>query len=152
MESKFFAEFEFRTGGDESILWFPILINEETIANAQKLKLKIDSILIRKYEIIDSYDVVIYKEPMYSAALRKYILKKRRAEILKLSLNQLTLEHLFEKKRYISFNQHIVIVPQNLLLIYKHITEMHLDALSFLTTQFSSNLDYEKEFLVLRIY
>jgi hypothetical protein len=151
VETKYFAEFEFRSEG-EAVYWFPILINESSVQTAENVKLKIEGILEQKYTIIKSYPVYEYVEPMYSEALRKYINEKRRAQILKLSLKHLTFKYLFENQRYISFNQHIVMVPQNLILIYKHIAEMHLENLSFLTTQFNSNLDLKKEFLMLKIY
>lgn len=151
--TKYFTEFEFRSSSDqECVFWFPILINERSRAEAEKVKTQIEAILTQKFELVRNYSVLEYLEPMYSEALRKYINEKRRAQILKLSLQHLTLDYLFENQRYISFNQHIVMVPQNLILIYRHIAEMHLENLSFLTTQFNSNIDFNKEFLMLKIY
>jgi hypothetical protein len=151
LDHKYFTEFEFSTDND-SVYWFPILINEMSLQKAEVVKNNIEEILKRKFSILRIYPVLLYEEPMYSIALKKYINDKKRAQILKLSLKHLTLDYLFENKRYISFNQHIVMVPQNLILIYKHIAEMHLENLSFLTTQFNSDLDLNQEFLMLKIY
>lgn len=151
LDHKYFAEFEF-SSDNHSVCWFPILINEKSLQEADAVKNNIEEILNRKFSILRTYPVLLYEEPMYSIALKKYINDKKRAQILKLSLKHLTLDYLFENKRYISFNQHIVMVPQNLILIYKHIAEMHLENLSFLTTQFNSELDLNQEFLMLKIY
>jgi hypothetical protein len=151
LEQKYFAEFEFSSDQD-SVYWFPILINERNLQKAEAVKNNIEEILKGKFSILRTYPTLLYEEPMYSIALKKYINEKKRAQILKLSLKHLTLDYLFENKRYISFNQHIVMVPQNLILIYKHIAEMHLENLSFLTTQFNSDLDLNQEFLMLKIY
>jgi hypothetical protein len=138
MGEQYFTEFEFKK--DSEIFWFPILINASDIEEAKNTRSKIEDILKRGFKIRKSYPVQLFKEPQYSEALRPHVAKKSRAEISKLSLRNLHLMELEGKNDY-SFNQHIVIVPQNLVMIYAHTIQSHLENLSLLTTQFHHQLD-----------
>jgi hypothetical protein len=72
LDNKYFAEFEFSSDND-SVCWFPILINEMSLQKAGAVKNNIEEILKRKFSILRTYPVLLYEEPMYSIALKKVI-------------------------------------------------------------------------------
>lgn len=148
---KYFTEFEFHFENNQGIMfWFPVLINANTEDEAVKMYKEIQTVLGRLFIIPNEYGLVEYTKPIHSSALKPYVEVKRRAEILKLNLNDLQFAN-FGEDIGLTFNQHIVIVPQNLLMEYRHTIQFHLDKLNFLTTQFNGNLDFNKDFLVLKI-
>lgn len=146
---RFFTEFEFNK--DQEQYWFPILINTKSEIEAVSRKGKLLDILAQGFTNLKTYKLALYHKPHYSEALKPHVIAQSRAEILKLNLRKLQLLNL-EGDKDTGFNQHIVVVPQNLIMVYTHTFQFHLNNLSLLTTLFHSDIDFHKDFLELRIY
>lgn len=146
----FFTEFEFCfTDLPETVYWFPVLINAKGIEGAEAIKNSIISLLTKKFNLLKTYELRGYEIPLYSKTLKPLVEAKQTVEILKLNLKALTLANV-DGEIGVQLANHYQIVPQTLLMEYRHTINNKLDGFSFLTTQFYNELDYEKEFLVVK--
>jgi len=147
---KYFTEFEFCFNNEpQTVYWFPVIINANNLDTAEEIKNKIISLLTRNFTLLKTYELRKYKTPLYSKTLKPLVENKQHAVVLKLNLKNLEIAS-FGDEIGIQLAKQYTIVPQVLLMQYSHRINMKLADMSFLTTQFYTDLDYEKEFLVLK--
>lgn len=147
----YFTEFEFCFADvPETLYWFPVLINAKDIEHAEAVQNKIIRLLTKKFNLLKTYELRVYQTPLYSKTLKPLVTTQQKAEILKLNLKALTITN-FEKEIGIKLSNQYQIIPQMLLNSYRHTVMNKLKNLSFLTTQFHHELDFEKECLVMRL-
>lgn len=148
--TRYFTEFEFCFNNEpETKYWFPVIINAADVDTAEEVKNKFISLLTRNFTLLKTYELRKYKPRLYSKTLKPLVENKQRAVVLKLNLKNLEIAS-FGDEIGIQLAQNYTIVPQVLLMQHTHRINMKLADMSFLTTQFHTDLDYEKEFLVLK--
>ena len=146
----YFTEFEFCfTDAPETVYWFPVLINAKDIENAEEVKNSIIRLLTKKFNLLKTYELRKYEAPLYSKTLKPLVDTHQKVEILKLNLKALTLAN-FEEEIGVKLANEYQIIPQMLLIGYRHTITNKLKRFGFLTTQIHNEPDYEKEFLVMK--
>jgi hypothetical protein len=146
----YFTEFEFCfPDAQRCLYWLPVLINTANVEYAGLVKNGIRNRLIKKFKLVNTCDLKKYERPFYSETLKRLLDKQEKAEIEKLSLKALTLGS-FEKKICITLGDQYQIIPQMLLTGHAHTITNKLNRNGLLTTQFHTEADYQKEFLVMK--
>jgi len=146
----YFTEFEFCFADmAETVYWFPVLINTKNVEHAEAVKNSIIRLLTKKFNLLKTYELRMYETPLYSKTLKPLVDAQQKVEILKLNLKALTIAS-FEKEIGMKLAKQYQIIPQMLLIGYRHTITTKLKTFGFLTTQFHNELDYEKEFLVMK--
>lgn len=147
----FFTEFMFSGYKEKSSnYYFPVLIGAETADIAGDISKKIVKMLQLEFNKIKVLPLQIYQDPLLSETLSSFAEHGYQAEIYKLDLRSLTLTSL-ESQR-VKLSKPIYIVPQNLQEIYTHTLHYQLERSSLLTTQVHKERDFQKEFLILKMY
>lgn len=146
----YFTEFEFCfPDAPRCLYWLPVLINTTNVEYAGLVKNGIRNRLIKKLKLGNTCDLKKYERPFYSETLKRLLDKQEKAEIEKLNLKALTLGS-FEKKICITLGDQYQIIPQMLLAGHAHTITNKLNRNGLLTTQFHTEADYQKEFLVMK--
>ena len=146
----YFTEFEFCLPDVPFCLyWLPVLINTANVEYAGVVKNEIRNRLIRKFKLLKTYDLKKYERPFYSETLKQLVDKQQKAEIEKLSLKALTIGS-FEKEIGITLSDQYQIIPQMLLAGHAHTITNKLNRHGLLATQFHTDADYQKDFLVMK--
>ena len=146
----YFTEFEFcSTDVPDCFYWFPVLINSNDSKYAGAVKNEIIKRLTKKFKLLKACDLVKYERPFYSETLKPLVDHQWKAEIEKLNLKALTIGS-FERQIRITLSNQYQIVPQMLLAGHPHTITNKLNKRWVLTTQFHTDADYQKEFLVMK--
>ncbi|MGZ3952084.1 MAG: hypothetical protein ACXVBZ_11845 [Flavisolibacter sp.] len=147
----YFTEFEFcLTNVPDFFYWFPVLIDSTNVEYAGAVKNGIITRLTKKFKLLKTCDLVKYERPFYSETLKSLVENQQKGAIEKLSLKALTIGS-FEREIRITLSNQYQIVPQMLLAGHLHTITNKLNKRGFLTTQFHTDTDYEKEFLVMKL-
>lgn len=146
----YFTEFMFSTDREKSSMYyFPVLIKAQNAELAAGIRGSIIKILQPVFNQIKFLPLRTFKDPLFSEMLRSFSEHQCTAEVYKIDLKSMRLSSL--ENEPINLNTQMRIVPQNLQIILRHTIHYHLERHCLLTTQFHKEVDFEKEFLILKI-
>ena len=146
----YFTELEFcLPDAPLCLYWLPVLINTANVEYARAVKNGIIVRLTKKFQLLQSCEPVEYERPFYSMALKTLVENQPKAEIEMLSLKALTIGS-FEKEIGITLSDQYQIIPQMLLAGHAHTITNKLNRHGLLATQFHTDADYQKDFLVMK--
>lgn len=149
-KSLYFTEFLFNIQHEEDCNYYlPILINTTSAEGAALVRGKMARDLQTHFNAVKFTPLRQFRNPMFSEMLRSFVELQCQAQIFKLNLGRKELISM--ENDAIELSDHMRIVPQHLNLIFRHTISYHLERACLLTTQFHKEIDFDKDYLVLRI-
>lgn len=146
----YFTEFIFSVQNEgESYYYFPILIKGVTAETAAGVRGRIVEVLHQTFDQVKFLPLRLFRDPLFAKTLKSFAEFPYCAELYKLNLENMQLLSL--ESPPIQLDPLMRIVPQNLQLILRHTIHHHLERSALLVTQFSKDMDFKKDFLILKM-